>query len=226
METVELYNKDCIKVLDDIISHRGWVDCIITDPPYLQNYSSHTKNKNNKPIKNDNNFELIKEYIEKCYLILKDNGAMYIFCNSNHIDYFKQEMERVGFKIKNIIIWVKNNWSAGDLQASYGHQYEMIIYANKGRCFLQGHRYSDVWYAPRITYKNQYHQNQKPIEIIERCIIESTKINDIVFDGFMGSGTVGVACIKAGRKFIGCEIDEKYFRIAEDRIKKEKENNK
>ena len=42
----------------------------------------------------------------------------------------------------------------------------------------------------------------------------------------MGSGTVGVACIKAGRKFIGCEIDEKYFRIAEDRIKKEKENNK
>lgn len=187
----------------------------------MQKYKScWSTNKNNNEIIGDNDKELIHSYIQKCYSILKNNKAIYMFCNYHHIDYFKQELESVGFKIKNIIVWVKNNWSAGDLQASYGHKYEFIIYANKGRCLLNGHRYSDIWEFPRVPFYKQKHQNQKPIEIIYRCLEEHTKENDLVFDGFMGSGTTGLACKNMNRNFIGCEIDKNYFNIAEERIKK------
>ena len=62
------------------------------------------------------------------------------------------------------------------------------------------------------------HPTQKPIELMMWCIERTTKIGDTIFDPFMGSGTTGVACVKLGRNFIGCEIHEPYFRIAEKRI--------
>ena len=58
---------------------------------------------------------------------------MYMFCNCDKVDFFKQELENAGFKIKNMIIWVKNNWTAGDLKAQFGKQYEIIFLVNKGR---------------------------------------------------------------------------------------------
>lgn len=68
--------------------------------------------------------------------------------------------------------------------------------------------------------KQKYnHPTIKPLNIIENLIINSSKENDVVLDCFMGSGTTGVACKKLGRDFIGIEIDEKYFKIAEERIK-------
>lgn len=67
----------------------------------------------------------------------------------------------------------------------------------------------------------QIHQNQKPIELIEQCIIKSSKENDIVFDGFMGSGTTAIASIRTNRNFIGSEIEESYFILAKERIEAE-----
>lgn len=66
--------------------------------------------------------------------------------------------------------------------------------------------------------KNQVHQNQKPLELIERCITKHSKVGDLVFDGFMGSGTTAVACLNTDRNFIGFEIDKEYFDIAIDRV--------
>ena len=60
----------------------------------------------------------------------------------------------------------------------------------------------------------QLHQNQKPIELIERCILQHSEPGDIVFDGFLGSGTTAVAAVNTGRHYIGFELDEKYFDIA------------
>ena len=63
------------------------------------------------------------------------------------------------------------------------------------------------------------HPTEKPTKLIEIFIKQSSDIDDIVFDGFMGSGSTGVACINTNRKFIGCELDENYFKIAEQRLK-------
>lgn len=218
---VNLINKDCIDVLEEMVRWRETVDLIIIDPPYLMNYrTNHRKDKDHdfcKPIKGDNDPELLKKTFELCYEILKDTGAFYCFCNSNQVDFFKQEIEK-HFKFKNILIWVKNNWTAGDLKGAYAKQTEFIIYAVKGRHILNGKRDVDVLYFNRITGKKQLHQNQKPVRLIEYLIKKSSNEDDMVFDCFMGSGTTGVACMNTGRNFIGVELDKEYFKIAEERI--------
>ena len=216
----KIYNENCIEGMKQIPDKT--VDEIVTDPPYLISYkTNHRKNKEHdfcSEIMNDNNEELIKEYIKQCYRILKDDKAMYMFCSSKTIDFFKQEVESAGFKIKNIIVWVKNNWTAGDLQAQFGQQYEFIILANKGRCKFNGKRITDVWMFDRVSGKKQLHQNQKPIDLIEQCITKHSNENDIIFDGFMGSATTAIACINTNRQFIGFELEKKYYDIAQERI--------
>lgn len=143
-----------------------------------------------------------------------------MFCNSNKVDFFKNSLEKSGFNIKNMIIWVKNNWTAGDLKAQFGKQYEIIFLVNKGRCLFNGKRITDVWYFNRVSGNKQVHQNQKPINLLEQCILKHSNENTTILDPFMGSGSTGVACINTNRNFIGFEIDEKYFNIAKDRIEK------
>ncbi|HGR5388811.1 TPA: site-specific DNA-methyltransferase [Streptococcus pneumoniae] len=182
------------------------------------NHWRKEKHKFSNVIKNDNNPELIKEYIKECYRILKDDTAIYIFCSFDKVDFFKKEIEKY-FSVKNIIIWRKNNHTAGDLEAQFGKQYEMIILANKGRKKFNGERLTDVWDFKRVSSDKLLHQNQKPIELIKRCIVKHSDVGDIVFDGFMGSGTTALAALETDRHFIGAEIDGYYFGIAEERIK-------
>lgn len=146
-----------------------------------------------------------------------------MFCSSKKIDFFKQTLELFNFKIKNIIVWEKNNWTAGDLQAQYGQQYEFIILANKGRAKIRGKRLTDIWKFNRVSGNKQLHQNQKPLDLIEQCILKHSDEHDIVFDGFVGSGTTPVACVSTHRHYIGYEIDNNYFDIASQRVEKANE---
>jgi site-specific DNA-methyltransferase (adenine-specific) len=210
---------DCLELMKELPD--GSIDLIVTDPPYLMSYKTgRRKDKSHKfctEIAGDNDEELIKNYIVECYRIMKDNTAMYMFCNSNKVDFFKRELEKY-FTIKNMIVWVKNNHTAGDLVAQFGKKYELIFLVNKGRCPIRNGRITDVWEFNRVVGKNQLHQNQKPLELIEQCIEKHSDEGAIVFDGFMGSGTTAVACVNTNRKFIGFELDEKYFNIAQQRI--------
>lgn len=220
MELDIIYNKDCIEGMYDMPDNS--IDLIVTDPPYLMAYkTNHRKNKDHKfcsEIAGDNDPELISVYITECYRILKDNSAMYMFCNMNAVDYFKCELEKAGFTIKNMIVWVKNNHTAGDLVAQYGKKYELLFYVNKGRCPIRNGRLTDVWEFPRVSGKNQLHQNQKPVELIQQCIEKSSDPGAIVFDGFIGSGTTAIACLETDRHYIGYELDPEYYKIAQNRI--------
>jgi site-specific DNA-methyltransferase (adenine-specific) len=217
-----LYKKNCIEVMEDF--KECSIDLIVTDPPYLINYKTgYRKNKNHKfcsTINNDDNFILIEKYIKECYRILKDNSAMYIFCSQQQEDFFKKCLKDSRFTIKNMIIWVKNNWTAGDLKCSYGKQYEIIYYVNKGKKEINGKRLSDVWNFPRVSGNSQLHSNQKPVSLIKRCIEKSSNIKDLVFDGFAGSGTTGEASKLLDRDFILCENDPYYINIIEKRLNK------
>ena len=217
----KIFNEDCINGMKWMADSS--VDLIVTDPPYLINYRTNRRKNKEHPfctsIKNDDNPELVKKYLKECYRVLKNDSALYVFCSCDTVDFFKIEIEKY-FTIKNIIIWVKNNHTAGDLQAQFGKKYEMIILANKGRKRFNGKRLTDVWFFDRVAGKKQLHQNQKPIELIERCILKHSNENDLVFDGFMGSGTTALAAMETGRNFIGFEIDKNFFDIAQGRITK------
>ncbi|MDN6840435.1 MAG: site-specific DNA-methyltransferase, partial [Tetragenococcus halophilus] len=217
----KIYNEDCLEGMKRIPDKS--IDLIVTDPPYLVNYKTgHRKDKThrfNKVILNDDNEQLIIDYINECYRILKNNSAMYMFCSSDKVDFFKQQLENK-FKIKNMIIWIKNNHTAGDLKGAFGRKYEIIFLVVKGVNHFNGKRLTDVWEFDRVSGKKQLHQNQKPLDLIKQCIEKHSDDGDLVFDGFVGSGTTAIACKELNRNYIGFELDKGYYDIAIERISK------
>lgn len=223
LEINKIYNMDCLDGMRLMKEQGIKADCVITDPPYLidykTNYRQDKSHKFCKAIKNDDNVQLIIDVMPLLYDVMKDDTPLYMFCGSDKVDFFKREVEKY-FTLKNIIVWDKMNWTAGDLEAQYGKQYEFIIYANKGRAkFNDGaKRYSDIWRFSRVAGNEQIHQNQKPIDLLSRMINQQTGEGDLILDPFMGSGTTAVACHKLNRRYIGFELDEEYFGLANERL--------
>ena len=210
---IDLKCGDCLELMKDIPD--GFVDMVLTDPPYGMAFKSNYRKEKYNEIQNDKSLEWLERYISECYRVLKNNSAIYCFCSWHNVDVFKQAIEKK-FKVKNILIWEKNNTSMGDLKGSYAPKYEMIIFAHKGRKLLNGFRYADIIKASRTGNKN--HPTEKPVDLLETIIKNSSDENSVVFDGFMGSGSTGVACVNTNRNFIGIELDEGYFQIAKERI--------
>ena len=213
MVNIELKQGDCLELMKDIPD--GSVDLVLTDPPYGMAFKSNYRKEKYNEIQNDKSLEWLERYISECYRVLKNNSAIYCFCSWHNVDVFKQAIEKK-FKVKNILIWEKNNTSMGDLKGSYAPKYEMIIFAHKGRKLLNGFRYADIIKANRTG--NKLHPTEKPVDLLELFIKNSSDENAVVFDGFMGSGSTGVACVNTNRNFIGIELDENYFKIAKERI--------
>ena len=145
MELNKIYLGDALMLIKEIPSNS--VDLLVTDPPYLIDYkTNYRKDKEhifNYAIENDSNPELIKNIIPEWFRVMKDNTAGYVFCSPDKVDFFKIELEKY-FNVKNIIIWIKNNWTAGDLVNQFGKQYEMIFLINKGLKAFNGKRLTDI----------------------------------------------------------------------------------
>lgn len=216
-----LFNGDCIEGMTHMPSES--VDLIVTDPPYLINYKSNRRvvKEQFDRIRNDQNAEqVICDALREFFRILKNNTAIYMFCSWHHIEFFKREFEKY-FNLKNILIWNKNNHGSGDLRGSYAPKYEMILFGHKGRALFQEKRIADVIDCAKISSTKLVHPTEKPIGLLELFIRNNSKPNDIVFDGFIGGGSTALAAIHTGRKFIGYELDDKYFQIACRRLDKE-----
>ena len=216
-----LMQGNCLELMRNIPD--GSVDLVLTDPPYLCDYWRHDhRNRFSNKIANDQNNSvnegMIRNYLQECYRIMKDNTAIYCFCNYKKIDFFKQQIETAGFNLKNIVIWDKQRNGMGDPSTTFGYSYEFIIFASKGQPKIRGKRISDVWQFPRVSPKDQVHQNQKPTDLLKQAIEKSSDPGSVVFDGFMGSGSTGVACMITDRKFIGIELESDYFDISRQRI--------
>ena len=214
----KLYQGDCLEIMGGIKDKS--VDLIVTDPPYLMNYQSNRRKKEDRfdKIKNDKgNYMLIQDYLEECHRIMKDNTAIYCFCSWHNIDFFKNEFEK-HFKLKNILVWNKNNHGTGDLKGSYAPKHEFILFGHKGRTLLKEKRIADVIDCPKISSNKLTHPTEKPQDLLEIFIKQSSDVGSIIFDGFMGTGSCGIAAKKLNRNFIGIELDEKYFNIAKNRL--------
>lgn len=213
MSNYNLYQGDCLKVMKDI--EDGSVNLVITDPPYGMNFQSHRRKEVYDKIKNDESLDWLDEFFEQVNRVMKDNTAIYVFCSWHNVDKFKIAFEKY-FKLKNILVWVKNNHGSGDLKAAYAPRYEFVLYGHKGRRLFEEKRYDDVMFFDKTG--NKYHPTEKPVDFMEFLVRNSSCKGDIIFDPFMGSGSTGVACLNTNRNFIGIELDEGYFEIAKERI--------
>ena len=212
---VTLYLGDCLEVLPTL--EAGSVDAVITDPPYgIAFVSGHYRNGNPHGAMHEDD---ITNAVWLAFLarVVKPTGAIYSFTRWDVLGTWKRLFEFFGLHVKNCIVWDKQRTGMGDLRGAYAPQHEMILFASRGRHLLKQGRPPDIISAPRIGATRD-HPTEKPVPLLIEFITNSTDIGDTVFDPFMGSGTTGVACVQTGRKFIGIEISEEYFRIAQKRI--------
>jgi site-specific DNA-methyltransferase (adenine-specific) len=214
---INLMQGNCLERMKEIPA--GSVDMVLTDPPYGMDFQSNRRVVNAKFLKiaNDNNLNWVDSFIDECHRVMAVNSAIYFFCSWHNIDYFKQAIERK-FKLKNMIVWVKNNHGSGDLKGGYAPQHEIVFYACKGRVLNRGKRLPDVIYANKIPSAKLVHPTEKNISMLEVFVGQHTDAGMLVLDPFMGSGTTGVACANLNRNFIGIELDPDYHRIALERI--------
>lgn len=133
-----------------------------------------------------------------------------------------------GFDCRQFIFWSAKvdfplDYSAvhiWDKKTGAASMYERIFERNGGRAYRVFRHYLINSTVAASFTGDEYtgHKSQKPLALMEELIKRYTREGDTVADFFMGSGTTGVACAKTGRNFIGCEINESYFKIAEKRI--------
>lgn len=191
---------DATLYLGDAREYHPRCGAVVTDPPYGMSFRSNYRVDRYAPIANDNNAELIKW---DCHL--PADHSRYVFARWDCL----QELP----KPTSVITWVKNNWSMGDLEHAHARQTEICLYW-PGEAHKWPHkRPTDVIRASRTG--NDEHPTEKPVYLME-TIVKWTE--GVVYDPFMGSGTTGVACANLGRRFIGIEIERKYFDIACERI--------
>lgn len=212
-----LIQGDCIEGMKELQSES--IDLIVTDPPYLMNYQSNHRSKENRfdRIQNDVNAHgMITEYIEQCHRLLKPDSGIYMFCSWHHIDFFKQEFEKK-FQLKNVIVWNKNNHGSGDLTGAYAPKHELILFGAKGRHILK-ERVPDVISCARVDVNSMVHPTEKPVDLLKIFIRNSSKEGDTVLDGFAGSGSTLLAASQLGRQYIGFELDERYVAVANKRL--------
>ena len=209
IERNNIYNEDCLEILNKMQEQGIVVDFILTDPPYGIKYvpprGTHGAIQNDD-FSNQEHVDLIYEYFKRCYNILKDDSFMVSFMGWSTIPAFNDAITKAGFTIKSMPIWVKNNFGIGYYTRP---QYEPMYLCFKGSPKPPENAISDVIKADKVV--NTIHSCQKPIDLLSILLRTFSKEGDLVFDGFGGSFSTCVACRKCGRDYISCELDEELF---------------
>ncbi len=238
MDDMKLLHGDCLELMKDIPDES--VDMILTDPPY-----GTTCCEWDKPVD-------LSAMWEQILRVAKPDAAMVFFSQqpfaaelirSNkklfRYEWIWEKSNATGFlnakkmpmkAHENILVFYRR-LPRYNPQFTQGKPY--VRNRNSvGKCYDYERCYSTATISdgkryPRdvIKFKSvskTIHETQKPTELLEYLINTYTSTGDTVLDPFMGSGSTGIACMNTGRKFIGMEIDEKYFTAAQEHIQQER----
>ena len=226
MNKIKLINGNCLDTLKNIPNES--IDLIVTDPPYPTTSRGNAGNSGGMLQKDINKKGKVftynnincKEYAPEFYRLLKDGSHCYVMTNHINLIDMLNTFTDVGFHFIKSLIWNKGNKIMGQY---YMSQYEYILFFRKGKGKkINNCGTSDILSIPNKKTKDKdgknIHDTEKPIELMEVLVNNSSQENELVLDPFMGVGSTGVACIKNNRNFIGIEIDENYFNIAKSRL--------
>ena len=224
MGNVLTYNDDALNILRNLKD--GSVDLVVTDPPYKvisggnksevwkSKYSGCVLEKNDGKIFQHNDIEF-KDWLPEVYRVLKDGTHFYCMTNVLNLSKIIQEAEKVGFYLHNILVWEKNNISTNRW---YMKNCEFVLFFKKGKAKTINNPSSKMVHKFNNPTGKKLHPTEKPVELMEMYVLNSSNEGDLVLDPFMGSGSTALACLKNSRDFIGIEIDSNYYNIAKQRI--------
>lgn len=234
-----LYKGDSLQILSQISNQ---FDMIFADPPYFlsnggkkiqgRRMVSVNKGEWDKKKSSDDIDKFNQEWINQCKPLLKDNGTIWVCGTYHNIFSVEKCLRNAGFRIINIITWQKSDptptwgnlhfnfsseyiiWAKKTPVANHYFNYELMKQLNGGKLM------PDVWKLPTVGLWEKTcgkHPTQKPLRLLYRIILASTKVGDIILDPFAGSSTTGIAANLLGRKFIGIEQDEDFLLLGKKR---------
>jgi site-specific DNA-methyltransferase (adenine-specific) len=230
-----MYGHDCREVLAAMADES--VDMIWTDPPY--GHSNHDGDWNarlnehrgieGRPIANDDAQgmrEVVDAMLREAARVLKHDCCCCCCCCCGGggpkptFAWLAQRMDTAGLSFFHSVIWDKVNPGLG---WRYRRQHEMVMVAHRSGGRLSWNEEHPA--QPNIIAcskpRGGVHPNEKPVELVQRFVVAHAAPDALVMDPFAGSGTTGVACIRSGRRFVGCEIDPKFFNEAVARMEVE-----
>jgi len=237
----EVYNMDCLKGMKKLPDNS--IDLVLTDPPYnisLKNNNISRTTFRTPIIRRDKalNYdfgdwdnkdreeflEFTENWLKECCRVLKKDCAIISFFNKEDISFLGWIAKRFGVRTRTIFSWHKTNPVPSFRKVNYLSSTEFIWIGSKGKFETfnfktqkEMHNFFET--ANGSAYKVTKHPTEKPLNLIEHFISIHSNKSDIILDCFLGSGTTAEACLKLQRNFIGFEIDEHYFKIAQERIK-------
>ena len=188
-------------------------DLIFTDPPYNVDYEGYTEDRlkiQGDRMTNEQFGRFLEAAFLSCQSMVKPGASLYVCHSSSWQREFQNALEAAGFEVRCQIIWAKNTFAWGF--GRYKFQHEPLFY-----CHVAGEK--DPWYGDKSQSTlweekkpaaNRLHPTMKPVELIERALLNSSKAGDIVADLFGGSGSTLIACERQNRRARLIEIDPKY----------------
>jgi site-specific DNA-methyltransferase (adenine-specific) len=240
--SVRLLKGDCIEILNQ--ARENSVDMIFADPPYFLSNGGITchagkmvsvnKGKWDKSRGIEENHKFTLEWLKACQRVLKPNGTIWVSGTTHIIYTVGFAMQELGYKILNDIIWYKRNAPPNLSCRYFTHSTEIVLWAAKKekskhyfdyqlmRKMNNGKQMRNVWEIsapPAEEKKFGKHPTQKPVELLRRLILASTREGDLVLDPFCGSSTTGVAAVLLNRKYVGIDLEEEYLQLSEKRLK-------
>lgn len=238
---------DCIKEMKNM--PKGFVDLIVTDPPFAIEFKAKRSNYNRKgsrvlegynEISQSDYLDFTRRWIQGSFDALKDNGSMYVFSGWNNLKDILVALDETGFRTVNHIIW---KYQFGVVTRSkYVTSHYHCLFVAKNPKKWKFHPFSrfgkndktdlggsahykdkeDVWHIPREYWTGDEKTPTKlPAEVIKKILSYSSDEGDLVFDPFLGSGQVAVVAKEMKRDYLGCEIVPEYY----DFIKRRLESN-
>jgi site-specific DNA-methyltransferase (adenine-specific) len=152
------------------------------------------------------------DLFREMFRVLKPNTHCYVMCDSETAFVIKPMGEAAGFKFWKPLVWSKLSMGMG---YHYRAKYEFVLFFEKGSRQLNDLGVCDVLEFPRV--RNAY-PTQKPVELCEVLVTQSSEPGDLVADPFMGSGSSGVAALKNGRRFAGTDVSAAAVKLATERL--------
>lgn len=207
-----LYHGDCM----DILPTLSGVDCVITDPPYAIPTMTAQGREMTRTVGDLSVVEFaMKSFLGSAGERLEHVGRMFVFCDGNSYPVIFRALYSQFHTA--LLVWDKGQIGMG---REFRKSFELIMHCWQPTTpiFSDGIGRPDVIKCAPVPPIERLHPAEKPVQLISELLIVC---GNTILDPFMGSGTTGVACARLGRKFIGIEIEKKYFDIACERIDRE-----
>ncbi len=235
-EDFTLYRGDCVEVMNQLEQR---FDMIFADPPYFlsnggisyQSGQVVSVNKGewdkSRGREADNDFN--RQWLTAARRVLKDNGTIWISGTYHNIFSIAHNLTELGYKILNVITWQKTNPPPNISCRYFTFSTEFVIWARK--CQKVPHYFNyelmkrmngdtqmtDVWRIPAIApWEKRFgkHPTQKPLKLLHRIVLASTRPGDLVLDPFSGSATTGIAANLLDRRYVGIDLEQDFLDIS------------